>query len=104
MLTVLGAFLIMRGVDTAVPMSIYALNLIVGLGLGLAIDYSLFVVSRFREELERAGDVRARCADARHRRPDRVVLVLDRRRGAASLSSSRSGSCTRWGSAARPWR
>ena len=34
-------------------MSIYALNLITGLGLGLAIDYSLFVVSRFREELER---------------------------------------------------
>ncbi len=59
MLTVLGAFLIMRGVDTVVPMSIYALNLIVGLGLGLAIDYSLFVVSRFREELERQPDTSA---------------------------------------------
>ena len=34
-------------------MSIYALNLINGLGLGLAIDYSLFMVSRFREELAR---------------------------------------------------
>ena len=40
-------------------MSIYALNLIVGLGLGLAIDYSLFVVSRFREELERQPDTSA---------------------------------------------
>ena len=56
MLTVLGAFLIMRGVNAVVPMSIFALNLIVGLGLGLAIDYSLFVVSRFREELERQPD------------------------------------------------
>ena len=36
------------------PMSIYALNLINGLGLGLAIDYSLFMVSRFREELAAA--------------------------------------------------
>ncbi|MEX2660121.1 MAG: MMPL family transporter [Acidimicrobiales bacterium] len=31
--------------------SIFALNLTTGMGLGLAIDYSLFVVSRFREEL-----------------------------------------------------
>ena len=38
---------------TIEPMSIFALNLITGLGLGLAIDYSLFMVSRFREELER---------------------------------------------------
>lgn len=33
--------------------SIYALNLTTALGLGLAIDYSLFIVSRFREELGR---------------------------------------------------
>ena len=39
-------------------MSVFALNLIIGLGLGLAIDYSLFVVSRFREELERGLDDR----------------------------------------------
>ena len=36
-------------------MSIFALNLITGLGLGLAIDYSLFMVSRFREELPKRG-------------------------------------------------
>ena len=35
--------------------SIFALNLVTGLGLGLAIDYSLFVVSRYREELARSG-------------------------------------------------
>jgi uncharacterized membrane protein YdfJ with MMPL/SSD domain len=31
--------------------SVFALNLVTGLGLGLAIDYSLFIVSRYREEL-----------------------------------------------------
>jgi putative drug exporter of the RND superfamily len=55
--TIMLSFLAMRFVNGAIePMSIYALNLITGLGLGLAIDYSLFVVSRFREELERGLD------------------------------------------------
>ena len=35
--------------------SIFALNLVTGLGLGLAIDYSLFMVSRYREEIARSG-------------------------------------------------
>lgn len=40
--------------------SIYAVNLITGLGLALGIDYSLLIVSRFREELRRHGtDVEA---------------------------------------------
>ena len=50
--TILLSFLVIRVVnDTVNPMSIYALNLINGLALGLGIDYSLFMVSRFREEL-----------------------------------------------------
>ncbi len=50
--TILLSFLAIRVINAHVnPMSIYALNLINGLGLGLAIDYSLFMVSRFREEL-----------------------------------------------------
>jgi uncharacterized membrane protein YdfJ with MMPL/SSD domain len=58
--TIMLSFLAMRIVNGAIePMSIYALNLITGLGLGLAIDYSLFVVSRFREELERGLDTGA---------------------------------------------
>ena len=41
-------------------LSIFVLNLATMLGLGLAVDYSLFVTSRFREELAaRPGDVRA---------------------------------------------
>ncbi|MGH6887026.1 MAG: MMPL family transporter, partial [Geminicoccales bacterium] len=35
--------------------SIFALNVAIGLGLGLAIDYSLFIVSRYREEIARTG-------------------------------------------------
>jgi len=50
--TVLSTFLLIRGVNEVEPMSVFALNLIIGLGLGLSIDYSLFVVSRFREEVE----------------------------------------------------
>jgi uncharacterized membrane protein YdfJ with MMPL/SSD domain len=66
--TILGSFAVMRVIDDFADMSIYALNLINGLGLGLAIDYSLFMVSRFREELEREpvpGGARSRRASAR---------------------------------------
>ena len=53
--TVLGTFLALRVVNEAYGLSIFALNLVIGLGLGLAIDYSLFLVTRYREELERHG-------------------------------------------------
>jgi uncharacterized membrane protein YdfJ with MMPL/SSD domain len=53
--TVLGTFLAMLLVNQFYGLSIFALNLVVGLGLGLAIDYTLFLVSRYREELERTG-------------------------------------------------
>ncbi len=41
------------------PVSIFAVNLASLLGLGLAIDYSLFIVTRFREELVKDDDVEA---------------------------------------------
>jgi uncharacterized membrane protein YdfJ with MMPL/SSD domain len=56
MATILTTFAFMRIANAIEPMSIFALNLIIGLGLGLAIDYSLFVVSRFREEMARSGN------------------------------------------------
>ena len=54
-LTIISSMLVLRGVNEGLEMSVFALNLINGLGLGLAIDYSLFMVSRFREELVRVG-------------------------------------------------
>jgi uncharacterized membrane protein YdfJ with MMPL/SSD domain len=55
--SVLGAFALLRAVNSVLSLSPFALNLVIGLGLGLAIDYSLFCVSRFREELGRGADV-----------------------------------------------
>ena len=48
-------FLGLRGVVEVHGLSVFALNLVTGLGFGLAIDYSLFVVSRWREEAMRYG-------------------------------------------------
>ena len=56
MTTVLGSFLVLTAVNQVYELSIFALNLVIGLGLGLAIDYTLFLVTRFREELERQGE------------------------------------------------
>ncbi|MHB2000603.1 MAG: MMPL family transporter [Solirubrobacteraceae bacterium] len=50
-LSILLTFLGLRVVDELTPMSVFALNLVSGMGLGLGIDYSLFVLYRYREEL-----------------------------------------------------
>jgi RND superfamily putative drug exporter len=50
-LAIVGTFLVLRAWSSVTEVSIYSLNLATAMGLGLAIDYSLFVVSRYREEL-----------------------------------------------------
>jgi RND superfamily putative drug exporter len=52
-LAVVGTFLVLRVIASVTDVSIFALNLTTAMGLGLAIDYSLFIVSRYREELRR---------------------------------------------------
>ena len=52
---IVGTFLILRAASELTSISIFALNLTTGLGLGLAIDYSLFIVSRYREEIAKTG-------------------------------------------------
>ncbi|MDE3069657.1 MAG: MMPL family transporter, partial [Acidobacteriota bacterium] len=54
---ILVTFLCLRVVNQFLGLSVFALNLVSALGLGLAIDYSLFVLARYREEL-RAGAAR----------------------------------------------
>ena len=51
---IVGTMAILRALATFTHVSVYALNMITALGLALAIDYSLFIVSRYREEV-RAG-------------------------------------------------
>lgn len=50
-LSVVSTFVVLRVINSLTEVSIFALNLTTAMGLGLAIDYSLFVVSRYREEL-----------------------------------------------------
>src|SRR5438067_8368497 len=50
-LAIIGGFFVLRVIASITQVSIFSLNLATALGLSLAIDYSLFVVSRYREEL-----------------------------------------------------
>ncbi|MGI8630961.1 MAG: MMPL family transporter [Solirubrobacterales bacterium] len=52
-LAIVTALAGLRALAELTDLSVFAINLITGLGLGLAIDYSLFIVSRYREELAR---------------------------------------------------
>jgi RND superfamily putative drug exporter len=54
---ILGAFTVLRVMTGFTDVSVFAINIVTMLGLGLAIDYALFVVSRFREEVRAGGDV-----------------------------------------------
>jgi uncharacterized membrane protein YdfJ with MMPL/SSD domain len=54
---ILGSFTALRILTLFTPVSIFSANITTIMGLGLAIDYGLFMVSRFREELHRQGSV-----------------------------------------------
>ncbi len=56
---IVGTFLVLTVLTGFTDVSVFALNLTTAMGLGLGIDYSLFVVSRYREELAVDGDARA---------------------------------------------
>jgi len=59
-LAVLGSFTLLRVLSLFTDVSVFSVNIVTFLGLGLAIDYALFMLSRFREELPRhEGDVEA---------------------------------------------
>lgn len=56
--TILGALTAIRVITLATSVSTFAVNTILLLGLGMAVDYSLLLVSRFRDELAAGRDVR----------------------------------------------
>jgi trehalose monomycolate/heme transporter len=51
LLAMIGALALVRVISTFTEVSVFSVNVISLLGIGLAIDYALFMVSRFREEL-----------------------------------------------------
>jgi RND superfamily putative drug exporter len=55
-ISILGTFLVLRVIASVTNVSVFALSMVTAMGLGLAIDYSLFVVSRFREEMRKGED------------------------------------------------
>jgi RND superfamily putative drug exporter len=54
---ILGSFTVLRLLTMVTTVSIYSVNITTILGLGLGIDYGLFIVTRFREELRRQPTV-----------------------------------------------
>ena len=62
-ISILGTFLVLRLMSAFVETSVFALNIATALSLGLAVDYALLLVSRYREEIERDGATR----EAHHR-------------------------------------
>ena len=60
--SIVGSFFVVWLVSLTTDVSIFALNLITGLGLGLGIDYALLIVTRFREELRDGHEPRTAVA------------------------------------------
>ncbi len=73
-LAMLSTFFVLSGLVHLIDVSVFALNLVTGLALGLAIDYSLLVVSRFREELAAGADP-PEAVDNTMRRCRRTIVV-----------------------------
>jgi uncharacterized membrane protein YdfJ with MMPL/SSD domain len=61
-LAILGSFTVLRLLTLVSTVSVYSVNITTILGLGLGIDYGLFIVTRFREELHRQPTVEAAVA------------------------------------------
>jgi len=55
-IAILGTNAVLRGLTEFTDVSVFAMNLTTALGLGLAIDYALFIVRRFREELSTGAE------------------------------------------------
>jgi putative drug exporter of the RND superfamily len=53
--SIVGTLLVLRVMASLTDTSLFALNIATGLSLGLAVDYALLMVSRYREELGSAG-------------------------------------------------
>ncbi|WP_206685275.1 MMPL family transporter, partial [Dietzia sp. DQ11-44] len=81
-LAMLSSFVVLSGLVHVIDVSVFALNLVIGLALGLSIDYSLLVVTRFREELANGADP-----------PEAVARTMRRCRRTIVISAVTVGLC-----------
>src|SRR5205823_8451641 len=82
-IAILGSFAVLRLLTMVTTVSVYSVNITTILGLGLGIDYGLFMVTRVPGGAAAAADRRAsRGAHGGHRGPDRRGLRHHRRAGA----------------------
>ncbi len=57
-ISIVGTLFVLRLMSMFVDTSVFALNIATGLSLGLAVDYALLMVSRYREEVSGGADAR----------------------------------------------
>ncbi|HEX3608100.1 MAG TPA: MMPL family transporter [Solirubrobacterales bacterium] len=57
-ISIVGTLFVLRIMSELVDTSVFALNIATGLSLGLAVDYALLMVSRYREEISKSGATR----------------------------------------------
>lgn len=57
-ISIVGTLFVLRLMSEVVDTSVFALNIATALSLGLAVDYALLMVSRYREEIARDGATR----------------------------------------------
>ncbi|MFN3602360.1 MAG: MMPL family transporter [Dietzia sp.] len=81
-LAMLSTFVVLSGLVHLIDVSVFALNLVIGLALGLSIDYSLLVVTRYREELAAGADP-----------PEAVNRTMRRCRRTIVVSAATVGLC-----------
>ena len=105
LITLVGAaatFGLLLLVSIGTDVSVYAINIVTMLGLGLAVDYALLIVARFREERAAGGDL----ADAIARTfatAGRTVAFSRWPCPSARCSPSRTRSCVPWASPGSAW-
>jgi len=84
---ILGSMAVLRAVTLVTDVSIFALNLTIAMGMALAIDYTLLIISRYRDELADSADSRRLIGSADSRR---LIGSADSRRLIGSADRERA--------------
>ncbi len=86
-MTILVSFAALRLLTGLTAIDLFSLQVVTGLGVGLAIDYSLFVIARFREEIAGGGPVDYRAAHLRTLRTAGRTIAFSALTVAAALAA-----------------